>query len=193
LIRTGEASLSAMKPRVVTAGFIVSIAALAALLLPGAASANDTVLCGGKLTKATVATVEHPLEYAFHCRGSNPDASGTITSFSIAVNRRIDYFSPDTVGYDQSGEATDEAFSCQGAVPGWGFGCSGGDGMVAGHTMTGTFAPIKQACALSQGSKLMAWVSVTSTQTNHVKGTTYTDNSGPFRLQGPSCPKKHHR
>jgi hypothetical protein len=172
----------------------LALAAIAVLALPGLAAASDTVICDGKLLPKKIPALGAGLEYEFSCEASNPvDGSGTITAYSISVNRSVDYFSPETIGLDENGDPSGEQFACQGSIPSWGFGCSRGTGsMLPGHTMTGDFATEKKPC---KGGKLIAWVSATSTQTNHFNNTTYTDISEPYRFRGPNCGdgKRRHR
>ena len=159
------------------------------MALPGTAAANDTAICKGKLTTTKIHGFGPGLQYSFSCEPSNADASGDISGFSISVNRRVNYFSPETVGVDPEGEPSGESFSCQGSFPSWGFGCALGS-MVSGNSMTGEFATERKACAEAGGSKLAAWVSVTSTQVNHLTATPYTDHSEPYKLRGPNCRAK---
>ena len=192
MINAQTASARGRRHRRAFAATILAAAGVAAIGLPGTALANDTAICSGSLKKTNVDPFGPGLAYSFSCEPSNVDASGEVKAYAISVNRRVDYFSPETVGYDENGDPSGEAFSCQGSFPSWGFGCSLGT-LAVGHTMTGTFATERGRCELFHGTRLAAWVSVTTVQTNHLTSTTYTDQSEPYRLRGPDCSSKRHR
>jgi hypothetical protein len=168
----------------------VVLACTAFFAITGSASAVS-VTCGGslKLDKNGFAG-PHGVDYAVKC---DEDING----LSIAVSRRIDYFTPDPVAFDQSGNASsDDTFSCEGPFPGPGFGCIGH--MLAGHTLKGQFSTVTVPC----NPGVRAWLTVLTIQLK-ADGTPYQAVSHPFLLPPPkgcttttsarSAHRKHHR
>lgn len=173
------------------AGLALAAACFAMLIaLPGSASAS-TVTCIGKTLQSDPATgppIENPLGYRFTC-------SEKIIAYSFIANRSVDYFDPEVevfVGKPQDGNVSNEAFGCEGPIPGNGFGCKGSATPDQGASLSsryidGNLGLSADPCAKhAKGAGFKSWIVVTTQQLDS-KGTPFTISSEPFRLGGPSC------
>lgn len=162
-----------------------------ALALPGSASAG-TVSCHGQtraVDPATAPPIRNPLGYVFTC-------NERIISYSIVANRAVDYFDPEVevfIGNPEKGNVSSEAFSCEGPIPGNGFGCTGSaaaPNAEGPRVVDGSLALNRNACRRhARGAGFRAWLIVTTVQTNPVNQKMFTISSEPFRLAGPGCKK----
>src|SRR4029078_10555317 len=90
-------------------------------------------------------------------------------------------FQPDPVVYQPDGElSSTDALSCEGAIPGPGFGFPGT--LTAGNRVKGEFATKAAPC----NPTVRAWIVVATTQLKADGVTPYTVTSHPFRLQPPA-------
>lgn len=171
----------------------VTIAALAAaagcvgvLSLPTGAVAAEAPLCGGSLELDNeIPGIEPPggLSYKFNCNTQ-------VLGYSIISTRQVDFFSTEVLVLDiNSGEATNEAFGCEGPFPSSGFGCKGVSNF--GNSMSGDFAISRDPCeaAKAKSDKFKVWVSATVTQFDVLTNKPFTAVTQPFRLKGPDCSK----
>lgn len=170
---------------------IVALAAAAGCvgalsLLPAGAVAAEAPLCGGSLElNDEIPGIEPPggLSYKFDCNAQ-------VLGYSIVSSRQVDYFSTEVLVLDiNSGEATNEAFGCEGAFPSSGFGCKGVSNY--GNFLSGEFAIGRDPCevAKSKADKFKVWVSATVTEFDSVTSKPFTAVTQPFRLKGPDCSK----
>jgi hypothetical protein len=152
------------------ASLVIALAAFVAI--PGGASASS-VTCGGKLKlDKTGFAGPHGVDYAVKC-------DEDIQAYSVIVSKRIDYFQPDPTPFMPNGTpSSTDHFSCEGPIPGDGFGCPGA--MTAGNTVKGQFATIAGAC----NPTVFAWVTVTTQQLTST-GTPFETSSQPYRLTKP--------
>jgi hypothetical protein len=135
--------------------------------------------------------VTNPVDYTFHC-------SEDITAYSLVFSKTIDYFTPAPDIFAGEEPAPDDSMSCEGDIPGSGFGCHGHAG--ASHSVTGIVGPEKNPCPNrkrrreSRRKPLKSWLTVTTTQLDK-DGEPFTTSSQPFHLYGPKCPRerRHHR
>jgi hypothetical protein len=165
-------------------GAVSLLAACAAFLVaPGGASASS-VTCGGKLMLDRNGFAgPHGVDYSVKC-------SEDVQAYSIVSNKKLDYFQPDPVVFMPNGQASDtDHFSCEGPIPGPGFGCPGA--MTAGNHVKGSFSTAPAPC----NPGVRAWVVVTTQQVDPTTGTSFETSSQPFRLQGPNgcTPTGKHR
>ena len=158
-----------------------ALCAGAFLVLPGTASASS-VSCRGHLDPSTDAPVPDVFDYQFVC-------DEEILAYSIVTNRSTDYFDTEPVvfvGNPKDGNASNEAFSCEGNIPGFGVGCNGkatpdasGLRWIVGGLGYGSDPCAKHA----KGQGVKVWLTVVTTQ-HKADGTPYTASSQPFRLGG---------
>lgn len=171
----------------------VTIAALAAaagcvgvLSLPSAAVAAEAPLCGGSLElNDEIPGIEPPggLSYKFNC-------NSTVLGYSIISTRQVDYFSTEVIVLDiNTGEATNDAFGCEGPFPSSGFGCKGVSPY--GNWLSGDLAISRDPCevAKAKSDKFKVWVSATVIQFDSITNKPFTAVTQPFRLKGPDCSK----
>ena len=155
-------------------GVSLVFAAAAFLAIPGGASASIQPTCAGKLglNKHTTAGV-NGVQYSFKC---NTD----FQAFALTSSKKIDYFTPDPTVLEPSGDPSpSDHFSCEGAFPGWGFGCPGAG--THRNSVEGIFATINQPCS----PPVRAWVSITY-QNLDSHDAPFTSQSHPFALKVPA-------
>jgi hypothetical protein len=186
------------RARVTIAALAAAAGCVGALSLPAGAVAAEAPLCGGSLElNNEIPGIEPPggLSYKFNCNSQ-------VLGYSIVSNRQVDFFSTEVLVLDiNSGEATNEAFGCEGPFPSSGFGCKGVSNY--GNAMSGEFAISRDPCevAKAKSDKFKVWVSATVTQFDSVTNKPFTAVTQPFRLKGPDCSKatpvkaskRHHR
>jgi hypothetical protein len=186
------------RARVTIAALAAAAGCVGALSLPTEAVAAEAPLCGGSLElNDEIPGIEPPggLSYKFNCNSQ-------VLGYSIISNRQVDFFSTEVLVLDiNTGEATNEAFGCEGPFPSSGFGCKGLSNY--GNAMAGDFAIGRDPCevAKTKADKFKVWVSATVTQYDSVTGKPFTAVTQPFRLKGPDCSKampvkatkRHHR
>lgn len=172
--------------RAVIAG-LATVAGIAALGFPAAASAAEAPLCGGKLElNNEIPGIDPPggLSYKFDC-------NATVLGYGVLSSRQVDYFSTEVTVLDfTSGEATPEQFGCEGPFPSSGFGCRGVANF--GNFINGEFAIGRDPCeaAKTKADKFKVWVVATIVQADSVTGKPFTAVTQPFRLKGPACKTK---
>lgn len=174
------------RARVTIAALAAAAGCVGALSLPTGAVAAEAPLCGGSLElNNEIPGIEPPggLSYKFNCNTQ-------VLGYSIISNRQVDFFSTEVLVLDiNTGEATNEAFGCEGPFPSSGFGCKGVSNF--GNSMSGDFAIGRDPCeaAKSKADKFKVWVSATVTQFDSVTNKPFTAVTQPFRLKGPDCSK----
>jgi hypothetical protein len=172
--------------RVTIAALAAAAGCVGALSLPAGAIAAEAPLCGGSLElNDEIPGIEPPggLSYKFNCNSQ-------VLGYSIISTRQVDFFSTEVLVLDiNTGEATNEAFGCEGPFPSSGFGCKGVSNF--GNTMSGEFAIGRDPCEVAKvkSDKFKVWVSATVTQFDSVSGKPFTAVTQPFRLKGPDCSK----
>jgi hypothetical protein len=172
------------RARVAIAALAAAAGCVSALSLPAGAIAAEAPLCGGSLElNDEIPGIEPPggLSYKFNCNTQ-------VLGYSIISTRQVDFFSTEVLVLDvNSGEATNEAFGCEGAFPSSGFGCKGVSNF--GNAMSGDFAIGRDPCEASKAKsdKFKVWVSATVTQFDSVTNKPFTAVTQPFRLKGPDC------
>ncbi|HXS32519.1 MAG TPA: hypothetical protein VN758_01930 [Solirubrobacterales bacterium] len=174
------------RARVTIAALAAAAGCVGALSLPAGAVAAEAPLCGGSLElNDEIPGIEPPggLSYKFNCNTQ-------VLGYSIISSRQVDFFSTEVLVLDiNSGEATNEAFGCEGPFPSSGFGCKGVSNF--GNSMSGEFAIGRDPCeaAKTKSDKFKVWVSATVTQFDSVTNKPFTAVTQPFRLKGPDCSK----
>jgi hypothetical protein len=174
------------RARVTIAALAAAVGCVGALSLPTGAVAAEAPLCGGSLElNDEIPGIEPPggLSYKFNCNTQ-------VLGYSIVSTRQVDFFSTEVLVLDfTSGEATNEAFGCEGPFPSSGFGCKGISNY--GNAMSGEFAIGRDPCevAKAKSDKFKVWVSATITQFDSVTNKPFTAVTQPFRLKGPDCSK----
>lgn len=154
----------------------LAVASAALLAIPAGASASS-VTCGGTLRlQADSDAGPRGVRYSVKC-------TEDVLAYSIHTSKKIDYFTPDPVVHMPDGEpAEEDHFSCEGPIPGPGFGCPGA--MTAGNRVEGWFGTVPPRC----NPTIQAWATVTTQQLDS-GGDPFITISQPFRLQPPkSCP-----
>jgi hypothetical protein len=166
--------------------FAAAAGCVGALSLPAGAVAAEAPLCGGSLElNDEIPGIEPPggLSYKFDCNAQ-------VLGYSIVSSRQVDFFSTEVLVLDiNSGEATNEAFGCEGAFPSSGFGCKGVSNN--GNFLSGDFAIGRDPCEVtkSKADKFKVWLSATVTEFDSVTNKPFTAVTQPFRLKGPDCSK----
>jgi len=182
----------------VAVGALAAVGCIVAFMLPAGASAAEAPLCGGSLElKDDIPGIDPPggLSYKFNCNSQ-------VVGYGIVSTRQVDYFSTEVLVLDAtSGEATSEAFGCEGAFPSSGFGCKGTSNF--GNPITGEFAISRDPCqsAKAKSDKFKVWMTATVTQFDSVTNKPFIAVTQPFRLKGPDCSgagsgktaKRHHQ
>jgi hypothetical protein len=147
-----------------------AVLAIAALAVPGAASATNTIDCTGKTAKS--ADAPDTLDYSFRC-------SEEISGYTIVTNRLLAAFEPEvlvTTGTTDQ-PAQGESFGCEGGIPGFGTGCIGkASAWNWAHSEVHTDAPV---CSKKEGPLLVRLV--VADYVGRI--------SQPFVLRSPKCPK----
>ena len=168
---------------------VVLAAAIAAAVLlnhsapPSVADQNpNNTLCKGHIKKGK-SDLDDPdsssVIYTFAC-------SQPITGYSVMPDKAVTAFETEVFGTDPATKdvlATD-AFSCNGAQPGWGVNCTGAN-VGNWHTITSKFTIDGDVCAEPRVDPLLV---VTYASVSSGKATQYI--AGPFDLGRPrGCPK----
>ena len=121
-------------------GFLVALGLAVGLLglsvMAGTASAGS-VVCNGAVNVDEEHAAENSLKYGIKC-------TEDIQGYSIVSNRSIGYFGTEVSVLAGTEVAEGEAFTCEGAIPGSGFGCYGK--MTAGNTVEGTLGTTEELC-----------------------------------------------
>jgi hypothetical protein len=153
-----------------TLASVAAFAVTALILIPGSASATNTIDCLAKSARAADDTTA--LDYQFRC-------SEAITGYTIVTNRLTGGFEPEvlvTAGTTQD-PAQGESFGCEGAIPGFGAVCVGkASAWNWAHGRIHTDAPV---CSQKEGALLVRLV-----VTDFDKRI-----SQPFGVRTPKCPK----
>jgi hypothetical protein len=149
-------------------GVVVTCCALAVAAFPAAASAN-TVNCGG--TAKPGKGEPNELVYALHC-------TEEVKSFSIVASGLLDSFGAETTLTPAAGGPLGKLFACEGEIPSYGFGCSGGD-LPPRATVGGTLVTDKPRCA-DRHNPLRLWM--VAVDANGA-------SSGAFPIRSPKCAK----
>lgn len=158
----------------------LSVGLLAILSLPGVASASE-VQCGGTIKAGEPDLFsDNPLTYRFKC-------STDVIAYSVVSTRAVDYFNPEVAGLTPAGEASGEMFSCEGTIPGAGFGCRGK--LAAGNIVEGDFSLSEPLCPTRLHAPRARFWLVTSSIQLDAKGKEFTTSSQPFPLAAQKCPK----
>jgi hypothetical protein len=167
----------------------LSAAAIAAIAAaPGTASASTVQCIGSTVFTDVIPDTPRGLEYSLKC-------SEDITAYSILSTKKLAYFTTEVIAKDDAGNGGGGLASCEGPIPGYGFGCTGK--IKNNFTLTGQVATEGPACNRN-GPDTRLWATVTTTQFT-ASGSAFTTSSQPFRLRGPDCstgPKggsSHHR
>lgn len=154
-------------------GFLVALGLAVGLLglsaMAGSASAAE-VNCGGNVTVDTEHEAENSLKYDVTC-------SESIQGYSIVSNRSIGYFGTEVTVLAGEEVAEGESFTCEGAIPGNGFGCYGK--MSAGNTVEGFLGTTEELCEAPVQPKF--WAVALTTQLK--KGVPFQLTSEPFQLK----------
>ena len=151
------------------------------LVLPGSASASD-VSCRGHLSPSKDAPVPDVFDYQFAC-------DDQILGYSIITNRSTDYFDTEPVvfvGNPKDNNASNDAFSCEGFIPGNGVGCNGKATPDASSLrwVVGGLGYASDPCVRhAKGQGVKVWLTVVTTQ-HKADGSPYAASSQPFRLGG---------
>jgi hypothetical protein len=170
--------------------FVAALAAAVAgvILLPGAASASS-VRCSAELTEAKEIVgfpgEENGLDYELFC---NEPMKG----FSVISNERLFYFSPEVGGFTPDGTESGELFSCEGDIPGYGFGCralGSANEVAASNRFRGQIVTASPCPEWRGQPRLRLWLTATTTQLT-ATGTPFITSSQPFLFKnGFECPK----
>jgi hypothetical protein len=160
----------------------LSAACLVPLAGPVTASAS-TVGCGGKMLFSDQARFTG-IEYKFRC-------TENILAFSVLSTKKVDLFGTEQLAFNDTNgtDGSGELFSCEGQLPGFGFGCDTrppGAGMLAGHTLIGEVGFEENPCKRPASGRPRLWLAVT-TQQFDVNGKPYTTSSKPFELGALKC------
>jgi hypothetical protein len=146
------------------AAFALSTSTAAASPLPASA------LCKGKT--ATSKTDSTQVAYTFHCNQS-------IKSYTVVSSVSLAGFDINVSVFEPNGAIdTNDAWGCEGDIPGEGFHCNGTAAYFA--VTKGEYEPENAAC-----SKKGKWIP----HTWLVVADTYNQTEGPFRLTGPKTCK----
>ena len=148
---------------------VLGLVLLGLLVGTSTASAN-TVECQGFTAPTTPKSTT--LAYRFTC-------SEEIKSYSIVSNLEVGDFSTtaDVLDPATGDPVSGQTFSCEGPIPGDGFGCSGY--AVWANQIVGNFG-IDAARCIGGRNQLRSWV--VAVDMNNI-------SSGPFALRSSSCPK----
>jgi hypothetical protein len=143
---------------------------VAGLLAGASAASANSVNCEGITIPKTPKS--STVNYRFAC-------SEEIKSFSIVSNIEVGEFSTEVLVLDpNTGDpASGQSFSCEGQIPGQGFGCSG-YAVWANH-VTGDFSLDGRRCIKGR-NQFRSWVVVVDMNNTA---------SGPYPMQSTSCPK----
>jgi hypothetical protein len=148
----------------------------------GTASASTVQCIGGVTFTDKIPDTPRGLEYTLKC-------DQDIKAFSIYSTKQLAYFSTEVIATDDAGNGGGGLASCEGPIPGYGFGCNSGTSSTAhitnNYTLTGQVATLGPACD-HNGPDTRLFASVTSTDLT-ASGAGYTTSSQPFRLKGPDC------
>lgn len=145
-------------------------AVLAAILLVPAAASANSVRCRGTVAPQTAKSAE--LDYVFTC-------SEEIKGYSVISNMAVTEFSTtaDVLDRTSNDPVSGQTFSCEGPIPGDGFGCTGG--AQNPNWVAGSFAVEGRRCAGGR-NRLRAWL---------VAIDAADKPSGAFPLRVDKCPR----
>lgn len=154
-------------------GFLVALGLAVGLLglsvFAGTASASE-VNCGGSVAVDTEHESENSLKYDVKC-------SEDIRGYSIVSNRSIGYFGTEVIVLAGEEVAEGESFTCEGSIPGSGFGCYGK--MTAGNSAQGYMGTTDELCEAPVQPKF--WAVALTTQLK--KEVPFQLTSEPFQLK----------
>jgi hypothetical protein len=167
-----------------------SAATLATGLIAAGSAQAATVDCKGKLGPDDGSSNSaRSFEYSFACTSpqGNEEMPTQIDAYSIISTKEVIGFQADPLVFDTAGEVVpDEAFGCEGPIPGAGFGCNGKASLE--NTTVGSFELSDKPCSKrGRRSPFKAWLVVSSDKikddASHIK-----TSSEPFKLGGFKCP-----
>lgn len=168
---------------------VASAAALGtALIMAGSASAA-TVDCKGKLFPSDGAKSAKAFDYEFSCTSPQgiPEMPTVIDAYSIISTKDVAGFSASALVFDSGGEVVpDEAFACEGPIPGAGFGCNGVASL--NTTVVGSLNLSDNPCSeKGRRTPFKTWVVVASDKINETTLKHTKTSSEPFKLSAPKC------
>jgi hypothetical protein len=144
---------------------VASALAIGALLASAGQAAANTVTCAGSTALGKGKGAAQELDYTFRC-------TEAIKAFTIVSPSSIDFFSTTADVLDPNKQVVNgQTFSCEGAIPAQGFGCSG-TGMPP-NAVVGQLTVEGGPCAQPK-KRVPAWLVVTDANSK---------SSPPFNLR----------